>query len=176
MAITYAIKDIIDIRPSGSTDRGLEKTTVEGINDIVNSSPSKYAIVDNTSDNFIVLIDYKPTSTYNIDTYPDSKFIISYYPIYRILNDISKEDYEEFEDYDEDDMSLGKWKLPSDWHKLIVEGALAMIYPELEDRWTNKCDKLNRERFTESGMKLGTFLGVSNRANKRNRNPYNRLT
>ena len=176
MVVNSAIKGIIDIRPATSTIRGLEKTTVAGINETsVTTSPYKYAILDNRSDNFKIQINYEPTQGWERE-YPDEKLIVSYYPEYRIYGDGAEKKYEEFEDYDENDTSSGSWKLPSEWDRYIVEGALAYIFAEKYEKWMQLCELQNRSRESEAGLKLKSSLGVSNNRTGRSTNPYNRLT
>ena len=89
----------------------------------------------------------------------------SYYPNYRILSERS--DYSEFDDYDEENIKKGKWKLPSDWHLLIVRGALAMLYPDLKEQWENDCIRKKSNQYLNAGLKLKSSLGVSNNSSGR---------
>lgn len=164
---TSAIKEIIAITPDNTEARSLEKTTVKVIRETHTSGcyPCKYALTDNTEDNFTIELDYTPEDTYDETDEPDKRLLVNYYPNYRILGDNSE--YAEFEDYDEANMNKGSWKLPSDWHKLIVEGAMAMIYPEMKDKWEADCKRKKDGQYLNAGMKLKGFLGVSNNSGRR---------
>jgi len=162
-----AIKDIIAIVPDVENAAPLHKTTVKNIRDMANNSylsegqsyPCKYALIDNTEENFTIEIDYTPTTTYDPDEEPTQRLIVHYYPNYRILGE--RQDFSEFDDYDEADLRKGKWKLPSDWHILIVKGALAILYPELKEQWEADCAKKKANQYLNAGLKLKSSLGVS---------------
>lgn len=164
-----AIKDIIAIVPDIEDAEPLQKTTVKRIRDEANRSylsegqsyPCKYALIDNSEENFTIEVDYTPDTTYNEDTDPEQRLIVHYYPNYRILGE--RADFSEFDDYDEDNMSRGHWKLPSDWHRLIVDGALAILFPDLKDKWESDCAKKKAGLYLNAGLKLRSSLGaVSN--------------
>jgi hypothetical protein len=158
---TSAIKEIIAIVPDQEDAAALSKATIKEIRGTytADSQPCKYALIDNTDENFTIELDYTPGVTYDEDTDPDARLLVHYYPNYRILGDNSE--YSEFEDYDEAHPEKGKWKLPSDWHKLIVDGALAMIYPELKDKWELDCAKKKAGQYTNTDFRLKSFMGIS---------------
>lgn len=163
-----AIKDIVAIVPDVENAAPLQKTTVKNIRDMANNTyltegqsyPCKYALIDNTEENFTIELDYTPTVTYDPDDEPTQRLIVHYYPNYRILGERS--DFSEFDDYDEADLKKGKWKLPSDWHLLIVKGALAILYPELRADWEADCIRKKNNQYLNASLKLKSSLGVSN--------------
>lgn len=168
-----AIKDIIAIVPDVENAVPLQKTTVKNIRDMANKSyisegqsyPCKYALIDNTEENFTIELDYTPSETYDPDEAPEQRLLVHYYPNYRIMGE--RPDLSEFEDYDEADLRKGRWKLPSDWHILIVKGALAILYPELKEQWEADCAKKKANQYLNANLKLKSFLGVSNNTSGR---------
>lgn len=158
---TSAIKEIIAIIPDHEEAAALSKATIKEIRETytADSYPCKYALTDNTDENFTIELDYTPDITYDEDEEPEARLLVHYYPNYRILGENNQ--FSEFEDYDEAQPGRGKWKLPSDWHKLIVEGALAMIYPELKERWELDCAKKKAGQYTNTDFRLKSFMGVS---------------
>ena len=165
-----AIKDIISIIPDYENALPLEKTTIKEIRSCENSSytdnsyPTKYALINNNEEQFTIEVDYTPDTTYHKTDETDKRLIINYYPMYRILGE--RNDYSEFDDYDETNLSRGKWKLPSDWHKLIIDGAMAIMYPELKEQWEAECNRKKSGQYLNAGLKLKSFLGVGNRSGR----------
>lgn len=164
-----AIKDIIAIVPDTENAAPLEKTTVKRLRDESNraylsegqSYPCKYALINNTEENFTIEIDYTPDTTYNEESDPGQRLIVHYYPNYRVMGE--RNELSEFDDYDESDLKKGHWKLPSDWHRLIVDGALAILFPDLKDKWESDCAKKKSGQYLNAGLKLRSSLGaVSN--------------
>lgn len=165
MAKTTAVKDIIAIVPDVSYSDPLQRVSVASIRTINNSDPTNeyprnYALINNNEESFTIELDYTPEQDYDLEDYPASRLLVHYYPNFRIMGDNSE--FDEFLDYTEDNMQAGKWKLPSDWHRLIVEGAIAILYPELRQQWLLDCERKNRTRFTNSKLKLKSHLGVTN--------------
>jgi len=163
MPKTSAIKDIIAIIPDSTGASPLGKATIKEIRELSKLSgsgtlPCKYALVDNTDDKFKIELDYTPAATFDAVTNPNDRLIIHYYPNFRILSEESN--YTEFEDYEESDMSTGNWKLPSEWHRLVVAGAIAMLYPEVMEEWEKECEIKSRSKYINAGMKLKSNVGV----------------
>ena len=111
---------IIDIKAIkiGKTYRDEDVPPIEraGINEILKEAknggdPTKWALVSNESDNFIIEINSLPENDYDETDYPENFLMVYYYPRYRIY-DSSYANYAELSDYDETETDYGgDWKL-----------------------------------------------------------------
>lgn len=159
--MSSAIKDIISIIPDKAYASPLQKATIKEIlEDWICGTvyEGKFAVVDNQDDNFTIKLNWTPDETFNAENNPTRRFLLHYYPNFRVFSD---GDFSEFSDYDESDMSAGKWKLPSDWHMLIVKGAIAMLFPEERQDWEMQCEDRSRKKYTNADLKLKATLGLS---------------
>lgn len=157
--MSSAIKDIISIIPDKAYASPLHKGTVKEILENCGTIyDGKFAVVDNQDDNFTIKLSWTPDETFDAASNPTGRFLLHYYPNFRVFSE--EGDFSEFSDYDESDMA-GKWKLPSDWHMLIVKGAIALLFPETRQDWVMQCEDRSRKKYTNADLKLKATLGLS---------------
>jgi len=175
----YAIDSIKNIFPGKDCEKPLRKVSRVEMQELEgNEILSAWTLKQNATDSFIILIDWKPTNDYHVTNYPNNKLVISFYPRLRVWDSDAKNKYAELSDYDESNKTTygGSWKLPSNWHPLIVQGACAKIlktkHSDLYKQWIMDCeveDKKTNKKFVQSKPKYEMGISYSGKISNRRR-------
>jgi len=168
-----AIERIISIERYGDSKNPLKRVSpdqMQRIDKETSDCPRKFTMLNNESDNYTIELDVDLEHAYNSVSYPNNRLKISYYPRYRVF-DSNYANYDEFDGYDETESDFGgEWKIPSNFHRYIVDLAIAKIFDD-----AGKIEKLENE-VRELALKQETFidlnsntgyLGVDNCVNRR---------
>lgn len=163
-----AIQRIISIKPYANLKKpdynGLIPVNSDQMNGLNKTGEAtSYTLTGNEGENYTLEFDFIPDASYNSVNYPNNKFLITYHPRYRSFDLTAAANYAEWSDYDETAEGYGgSWKLPSDWHELIVEGAAAKILGDKVrmEQWKANCIEKSRDKETFIDLTLPSFLGV----------------
>lgn len=160
--------DILDIdsifmNPSLTTGLGsepvfLQKASLQDIGNIIKPSgqPQRYAYDDSDSDS-VLWLDTLPAG-YSSDT--TSRLFISYNQRMYLLFDTPDNDNTTWSDYDETASDYGgSFKLPNQFHSLIVESALAVAFPNLKEELYMKINKMVKSKPQSVSGKLRYSFG-----------------
>jgi hypothetical protein len=152
----YAIDSIKAIQP-GDFRNMIECSNAE-FNELFNEvmCPKYFTVTDNSNNNFIIKINFVPENDYDAELFPKNIMHVSYYPRLRGYDTEGTALYAELNDFDESESDYGgSWKLPSDWHMLIVKGAAAKIMQTEDmsytDLWYKECELAN-EKYNKKAL------------------------
>lgn len=146
----YAIDSIKAIQP-GDYKNLTECSNLE-FNLLLNDTmrPTHFTVINNKDNDFKILINFIPENDYHAVNYPKNILHVSYYPRLRGYDTDGAVTYAEVNDFDENESDLGgSWKLPSDWHMLIVKGTAAKIMQSEDmsyyEMWYKECEIANEK-------------------------------
>lgn len=128
-----------------------------------NGLPTKYTVYGSNNSRVLEL-NSLPDASYDLTVYPRHRLNILYAPKLEIFSGSNGT----FADYDEAQADFGgEWKIPSEWHGLIIDGALGYVYGDLMSKFYAMAQEFANNRPTYIELGGNYYLGVENNFDKR---------
>lgn len=146
-------KDLLSIKTAELNGNTLQHTKTnkvgitskEEMNAIEKSTglPKKLTIY-NVNDNRVLEIDSIPEYSYDASSYPESRINYQYAARLDLFDSTAgTANSITFSDYNTATAGYGgSWKIPAEWHSLIIEGALAEIFPDLKGQFIDNARRM----------------------------------
>lgn len=134
-----------------------EMDTIEKVSGL----PSKYCLY-NTGGQKVLELDVNPEYSYDVSLYPEYRLNLVYIARVGLFDSTAGTSASiSFSDWDETAEDYGgSWKLPEDWHSLIINLALSEIYPQMYEGVSIEAERLFKSQFPIRTIRLKYKLGM----------------
>lgn len=164
----YRIKEI-NIPEQYPALIGISKEQMDSV-EKADGTPTKYAKYGADSGMYIE-INAIPTNSYHITDYPNAKFRMFYYPKLDLFDSFAGTTTNKtFPDTGtnlwNEVTQQGVWLLPNEWHSLIIDGAIADIFPDRKESFYNLCNEMYKRKDSIIDLSLTRMIGISDGGNE----------